>query len=182
MTLQTTVALYSGLAYLAAAGVCIPTLKVLGPHYPSRITAPWPVIAVGVFIMVALFFRAVTILFPGELVAIKEISWVTPIKATADLVLQFAILDYALRTRAPPPLIERLLSIAASNGISDRGLTEMAFATPASLVADTAASEDRDHPQIGKRWVRVVMLTGAILLITAIVLAVVLNSGARAAV
>lgn len=180
MTLQQIVALYSGLAYLAAAGVCIPTLKVLGPHYQSRLTAPRWMIAVGVGYMVLLFFRAATILFPGQLVAVQEISWVTPMKATGDLVLMLVILDCVLRWRAPPPLISRLMSIAAENGVSDKGIAEMAFATPATAIADSPASEAGDNPYAGRRVVRLAMLTGACLIIAAIVALVVMNSAAAA--
>lgn len=180
MTLQQIVALYSGLAYLAAAGVCIPTLKVLGPHYPSRLTAPRWMISVGVGYMVLLFFRAATILFPGQLVAVQEISWVTPMKATGDLILMLVILDAVLRWRAPPPLISRLLSIAAENGVTDKGIAEMAFAAPASAIADVTASEDQNHPYAGRRVVRLLMLGAAGAVIVAIVALVVLNSAAAA--
>lgn len=117
--------------------MCIPTLKVLGPHFPSRLTAPRWMIAVGVGYMVLLFFRAATILFPGELVAVLQISWVTPLKATGDLILTLVLLDCVLHWRAPPPLISRMLSIAADNGVSDKGLTEMAFAAPSTALAAT---------------------------------------------
>lgn len=169
MTLQHIVALYSGLAYLAAAGVCIPTLKVLGPHYPSRVTAPWWMVMVGVIVMVSLFFRSVTILFPGELVAVREISWVTPIKATSDLMLQVVILDCVLRWRAPPPLISRLMSIAAENGVTEKGIAAMAFATPATAIADASASEAASNGYVGRRIVRLMMLAAGVAAVVAIV-------------
>ena len=178
MTLQEVVALYSGLAYLAAAGVGIPIVKILGPAFPSRITAPGWMIGVGVAYTILLFFRAMTILFPGQLVAVQEISWVTPLKASGDLVLMVVLLDCVLRWRAPPPLIERGIEIARRWGLPERGLVEMAFAAPATAIADTPASEDKDRPEVGRRVVRIVVLAAAVCVVVGIVAVVVANSAA----
>lgn len=180
MTLQEAIALYSGLTYIAAAAVCVPIIKVLGPLFPSRITAPWPFIICGAIYMVVLFFRGVTILFPGQVVTLSAISWVSPLKATADLMLMLFILDYVLRRRAPPPLITRLIEIGQKFGMSERGVVQMAFESPSLAMADTPASEDLDHPQIGPRWVRVLMLVGAGAVLASFVLFLTLNSGANA--
>lgn len=181
MTLQEAIALYSGLTYIAAAAVCVPIIKVLGPLYPSRITAPLPFIVCGAVYMGVLFFRGVTILFPGQVVTLSAISWVSPIKSTADLMLMLFILDYVLRRRSPPPLIERLIEIGQKFGMSERGVVQMAFEAPAMAVADVPASQDPDHPQIGKRWVRVAMLGGAIVVLASLILLLTLNSAANAA-
>lgn len=180
MTLQEAIALYSGLTYIAAAAVCVPIIKVLGPLYPSRITAPLPFIVCGAIYMGVLFFRGVTILFPGQVVTLSAISWVSPLKATADLMLMLFILDYVLRRRAPPPLITRLIEIGQKFGMSERGVVQMAFESPSLAMADTPASEDPDHPQIGPRWVRVLMLVGAGAVLLSFVLFLTLNSGANA--
>ncbi|WP_295226974.1 hypothetical protein [uncultured Brevundimonas sp.] len=180
MTLQEAIALYSGLTYIAAAAVCVPIIKVLGPLYPSRITAPLPFIICGATYMGVLFFRGVTILFPGQVVTLSAISWVSPLKATADLMLMLFILDYVLRRRAPPPLITRLIEIGQKFGMSERGVVQMAFESPSLAMADTPASEDLDHPQIGPRWVRVLMLVGAGAVLASFVLFLTLNSGANA--
>lgn len=181
MDLSNLIALYSGLAYLAAAGVCIPIIKILGPAHPTRITAPGWMIAFAVFYMVVLFFRAQTILFPGDLVSIATISWVTPVKATGDLGLVIIILDLVMRYRAPPPLFGRLLQLAARNGVSDKGLREMAFAAPAVATPHgVTASEDRDNAQIGGRKTRLAALILAGSAVFAIVAFVLLNSAAAA--
>lgn len=180
MTLQEAIALYSGLTYIAAAAVCVPIIKVLGPHYPSRLTAPLPFIICGAVYMGVLFFRGVTILFPGQVVTLSAISWVSPLKATADLMLMLFILDYVLRRRSPPPLISRLIEIGQKFGMSDRGVVQMAFESPALALADMPASEDLDHPQIGKRWIRLLMLAGAVTVLGCVILMLTLNSGANA--
>ena len=171
MTLQEAIALYSGLTYIAAAAVCVPIIKVLGPHYPSRLTAPLPFIICGAVYMGVLFFRGVTILFPGQVVTLSAISWVSPLKATADLMLMLFILDYVLRRRSPPPLISRLIEIGQKFGMSE---------SPALALADMPASEDLDHPQIGKRWIRLLMLAGAVTVLGCVILMLTLNSGANA--
>lgn len=179
MDLSNLSALYSGLAYLAAAGVCIPIIKILGPAHPTRITAPPWLIGFAVFYMAVLFFRSMTILFPGEIVSVATISWVTPLKATGDLCLVIIILDLVLRYRAPPPLFGRLMQLAARNGVSDKGLREMAFAAPAVATPHgPTASEDPDNIQIGGRKTRLTVLgvSGAVVVI--IVAFVVLNSAA----
>lgn len=181
MTLQEAIALYSGLTYIAAAAVCVPIIKVLGPLYPSRITAPLPFIICGAVYMGVLFFRGVTILFPGQVVTLSAISWVSPLKATADLMLMLFILDYVLRRRAPPPLITRLIEIGQKFGMSERGVVQMAFESPSLAMADTPASEDPNHPQIGSRWVRLLMLAGAAAVLASLVLLLTLNSGANGA-
>lgn len=178
MTLQQAIALYSGLTYLAAAGVCVPILKVLGPQYPSRVTAPKWFICVGAMYMAVLFFRGMTILFPGQIVTLSAISWVSPLKATADLMLMIVLLDVVLRWRSPPPLIERLITIAARHGVSDQGLIKMGFEAPGVATADYSASEDRNSPAVGKRWVRLSVLFGCVATIAAIIGVVVLNSAA----
>ncbi|WGM31513.1 hypothetical protein [Brevundimonas sp. NIBR11] len=178
MTLQHTLALYSGLTYLAAAGVCIPILKVLGPLYPSRVTAPKWLLICGAVYMAVLVFRGVTILFPGQIVTLSAISWVSPLKASADLGLMLILLDAVLRWRSPPPLISRLLAIAARNGVSDKGLVQMGFEAPAVAAADYSASEDPHHANLGPRWMRLTTLIGAVALIAAIVATIVLNSSA----
>lgn len=180
MTLQEAVALYSGLTYIAAAAVCVPIVKVLGPLYPTRITAPWPFIVCGAIYMGVLFFRGVTILFPGQIVTLSAISWVSPLKATADLMLMLFILDYVLRRRSPPPLIGRLIQIALGSGMSERGGVQMAFEAPAMAIADAPASEDPNHLQIGRRWVRVLMLCGAAAVLASLILLMTLNSAASA--
>lgn len=180
MTLQEAIALYSGLTYIAAAAVCVPIIKVLGPLFPTRITAPLPFIICGAVYMAVLFFRGVTILFPGQIVTLSAISWVSPLKATADLMLMLFILDYVLRRRAPPPLISRLIEIGQKFGMSERGVVQMAFESPSLAMADAPASEDPDHPQVGRRWVRLFMLFGAGAVLTSFVLFLTLNSGANA--
>lgn len=178
MTLQEIVALYSGLAYLAAAGVGIPIVKILGPAFPSRITAPGWMIAVGAAYTVLLFFRAMTILFPGQLVAVQDISWVTPLKATGDLVLMVVLLDCVLRWRSPPPLIARGIEIARRWGLPERGLVEMAFASPSLAIADAPATEDANAPEVGKRAVRIAVIAAAVAVIVGIVVVVIVNSAA----
>lgn len=42
------------------------------------------------------------------------------------------------------------------------------------------ASEDLDHPQIGKRWIRLLMLAGAVTVLGCVILMLTLNSGANA--
>lgn len=180
MTLQHALALYAGLTYLAAAGVCIPILKVLGPLYPSRVTAPKWLLACGAAYMAVLIFRGVTILFPGQIVTLSAISWISPLKATADLGLMLILLDATLRWRSPPPLITRLLAIAARNGVSDRGLVQMGFEAPASAAADYSASEDPNHLNQGPRWLRMIILLGAGAVISAIMVVIMLNSTAVA--
>ncbi len=180
MTMQEAIALYSGLTYIAAAAVCVPIIKVLGPLYPSRITAPLPFIICGAVYMAVLFFRGVTILFPGQVVTLSAISWVSPLKSTADLMLMLFILDYVLRRRSPPPLIERLIKIGQQFGMSEKGVVQMAFEAPALAIADLPASEDPDHPQIGRRWLRLMMLGGAVAVLTAVILLLTLNSAANA--
>lgn len=178
MTLQQAIALYSGLTYLAAAGVCVPILKVLGPQYPSRVTAPKWFICVGAVYMAVLFFRGMTILFPGQIVTLSAISWVSPLKATADLMLMIVLLDVVLRWRSPPPLIERLITIAARHGVSDQGLVKMAFEAPGVATADYSATEDPNAPATGRRWVRILVLLGASALIAVVGLSIILNSAA----
>ena len=180
MTLQEAIALYSGLTYIAAAAVCVPIIKVLGPLFPSRITAPLPFIICGAVYMGVLFFRGVTILFPGQVVTLSAISWVSPLKATADLILMLFILDYVLRKRSPPALIQRMIEMAKRSGVSDRDAIRMAFEAPAMAVADLPASEDPNHPQVGRRWLRLAMLGGAIIVLASLLLLMTLNSAANA--
>ena len=181
MTLQSLLALYSGLTYLAAAGVCIPILKVLGPLYPSRVTAPRWMLYWGAGYMAVLLLRGLTILYPGQIVTLSAISWVSPLKATADLVLMLILLDAVLRWRSPPPLISRLLAIAARHGVSDRGLVQMGFEAPGLAVADYSASEDPNSAAAGNRLVRLLVLGGSVLVIGGILAVIILNSGAASA-
>lgn len=55
-----TIALFTALGYLVAAGFSLPAVHFLGPRYTTHTTARPAIIAFGVFHTLALFFRAVT--------------------------------------------------------------------------------------------------------------------------
>lgn len=173
MTMQQIITLATGLTYLVAAGVSVPAVRLLGRTYRTQITAHPAIIGFGLFYMVMLWWRAVTLLFPGELVETGKISIVAPAFALAILGLNVLILDHILRLRAPPPLVERILRIAARHNMPDRAMAEMAFAMPAATIGEQPMEDDEERQCPRTR--RLIVMTAATLLAMAVV-AIVLSS------
>lgn len=168
-----TIALFTALGYLVAAGFALPAVHFLGPRYATHTTAHPAMIAFGVFYTLALFFRAVSILFPGELVAPLSMSPIAPLIPWTLVVLNGLLLDFIMRHRAPPPLMERVVRFFLRRTGDAETAIKLAMALPAAAAGDVPSDEPCREM---RRTYRVAVLIGGGLALAAIVLVVVLSS------
>jgi hypothetical protein len=169
-----TIALFTALGYLVAAGFALPAVHFLGPRYTTQTTARPAIIAFGVFYTLALFFRAVSILFPGEVVTTAAISPIAPLIPWTLVVLNGLLLDFIMRHRAPPPLMERVVRFFLRRTGDAETAIKLAMALPTAAVCDVPSDEPCRSEM--KRTYRVAVLIGGGLALAAIVLVVVLSS------
>lgn len=163
----------TGSLFIISAMLLLAVTRLMGPTYHTKVNGrPW---TIAFFFVCAaiLFWRASTILFPGEIVDVSKISWVAPAEAAVVLGLCTFILDVILRDRAPPPLLERLLGLRRLD--NEHEIITLAMNTPPALHANPAPAQ-----YIAKisRRTRIMFLGTGLLAISALVVFLVSNAGA----
>lgn len=114
-----------------------------------------------------------SILFPGEVVTTAAISPIAPLIPWTLVVLNGLLLDFIMRHRAPPPLIERVVRFFLKRTGDVETAVKLAMALPTAATGDVPTDEPCREM---RRTYRVAVLIGGGLALTAILLVVVLSS------
>ena len=156
-------AILTGMSYLASGMSLGVVVRLLGPTYHTKVTAPLGVIGFFFLCSVGLLWRGVTLLFPGRLVDTAGMSMVAPMTGLIVLGLCVFILDLIMGDRSPPPLFGKYFGWAIRRRVEERELIEQAFAmNPAMHVA---APPDAQITRTGRRVRVVVMSIGVIVIL-----------------
>lgn len=174
MTLDHLNAVFTGLTYFAA-GMCLGVVvRLLGPTYHTKVTAPrWVILFFGVCSGV-LLWRGLTILFPGRLVDVTGISLVAPVTALTVLGLCLFILDFIMGDRSPPPLFSRYFSWAIRRGAGEEDLVKAAFSLPPAI--HNAAPPEAQINRCSRR-ARLIVLSGGAAAILSLLGVLAVNAG-----
>lgn len=130
MTLHDLMVTATGLVFLAAGVFNGMTFQLLGRAYENKLSVPFWLRLPFVLIGLVLSGRGVSLIFPGPALRVDQMSPWVPGTALAVLVLSGIILDFVLRERAPPPLVERFLRLALRRGIAPETVAALAMDLP----------------------------------------------------
>lgn len=164
MNPHTAMVIATGLMFVASSMALGVVVRLLGPTFHTKVTAPWPVIGFFFIASAGLFWRGVTFLFPGDLVSTDQMSLIVPLEAAIVLGLCVVILDWVMGDRAPPPLLFRYFGWAIRPRLSDERLTDLAFTLPPAM--HVAAPPEAQISRTGRKT-RLFVLTGGALIILA---------------
>ena len=131
----------TGLLYVGASMALGVVVRLLGPTYHTKVTAPWPVIAFFALAAALLLWRGVTILFPGHLVDTTGMSLVATATAAVVVGLTLFILDFVMGDRSPPPLFSRYFGWAVRHGLDDAIIASTFDKAPAMHLAAPPAAQ-----------------------------------------
>jgi len=123
----------TGLLYVGASMALGVVVRLLGPTYHTKVTAPLWIVVFFALAAVSLLWRGVTLLFPGELVDTDRISLVAPLTAVVVVGLCLFVLDYVMGDRSPPPLFNQWFSWALKRRVTEDGIVHAAFALPPAM-------------------------------------------------
>lgn len=152
----------TGLTYIAASMSLAVVVRLLGPTYHTKVTAPWPVIGFFFVSSAGMLWRGVTLLFPGRMVDTSGMSLIAPSTALIVLGLSLFILDFIMGDRSPPPLFDRYFSWAVRRKLDEDLIVRAAFDLPPAM--HTAAPAGAQINRCGRKQ-RLFVLTGAALAI-----------------
>jgi hypothetical protein len=150
---------YTGLSFVISAMVLLAVGRLSGPTYHTKVNAPPWVIGFFFLASAILFWRASTILFPGDLVDVSRMSWVAAAEASVVAGLSVFILNITLRDRAPPPIFERLLGFRMVR-TDEAQIINMAMNTNPAMHANPAPAEFQ-VTRVGRTQRITVLLAGA---------------------
>lgn len=174
------VALSTGLGYLVATGFAACGVNFLRARYDKMATVGKWSLGVGIIYAVVLFFRGLTILFPGEAVKVEALSLIAPVLPWTLVVVNATILDHIMRHKAPPPLMERIVRLFLMLTGNPRLATEAAFAIPQAAVGDVPSDEPVKAEMARPHRLAVLIL--AALVLAGIIAIVVLSSPVAAVI
>ena len=170
MTLDHLTPIITGLLYIAACMNLTVVLRLLGPTYHTKISAPFWVSGFFFVSSVGLLWRGVTLLFPGKLVDVTGLSLIAPFTALIVLGLTTFILDFVMGDRSPPPLFSRYFGWAIRR-VPPAELLQAAFDLPPAM--HEAAPADAQINRCGRKARLAVLTIGglAILLVLGVMAA-----------
>lgn len=158
---------FTGLCFLLASMALAVTGRLLAPDFSGNITvrpkwrfAFWLMSGVAAL-------RALTLLFPADLVAVELMSVIMPLEAAGFLGLAVIVLNYVMADRAPPPLVERIMRMAGVR-LTDNQVIDLTLALPVVEHATTAPYETEQDRRFRLRmawvgFVTVLMVAGSVI-------------------
>ena len=159
MTAHALMVAVTGLIFVASGLVLLAVARLLGRTFYNKPSAPWWGRGLVFGAALGLVWRGVTFLFPGELVSVETMSAVVPLEAVIVLGLCLFTLDWVLRERDPPPLVERVLRLFARRGASDGEIIQATLALPV-----TPYAAGRPVNRCGRRMRLTVLIAAGMLL------------------
>lgn len=166
MNAHTAMVIATGLMFVASSMSLGVVVRLLGPTFHTKVTAPWPVVGFFFLASAGLFWRGVTFLFPGDLVSTDRMTPIVPLEALIVLGLSIFILDWVMGDRAPPPLLFRYFGWAIRPRLSDERLAQLAFDLPPAL--HVAAPADAQINRTGRKTRLFVLTAGALVILAAL--------------
>lgn len=167
------IVLYAGGVFLASGACLLEISRLLGKTFETKVSAPWWVRGAVFAGAVTLFGYGCVILFPGRAISVQHMSLGLPAVGTVVLGMALWLLDHVTGEREPPPWSVDFLRLVALLGW-DSLLKGAAFKTRPAAYLDPLPPSG---PASG-RLVRVAVLVGAVLTISAIACVILLNSAA----
>ena len=114
ITVHEALVLYSGMAFVTSGLLIMQAANVLGPRFRDHWTLPLGKRLVLWVLAIFAILRGVTYLFPGGMLVISSVPAIVPWWATAVLAASFMAAETLTSLRAPPAVMERVMSLIAA--------------------------------------------------------------------